>query len=230
MHRSNDKFSVVILAGGFGRRLGRDKATCPAAGRPLLHWTALAAAEATDDIVVVRREDQEFLTAMGAPWREVCDRRPERGPLAGLEAALEQIAHDAAVLIACDMPLVRADVLAAVAEAARGAEIAMPVVEGYAQPLLAAYRRSVAPHVRALLDDGEGRLRALLPLVDHVLIAEEDLRLRDPQLESLTNVNRVEDLERVEGILRARGAPLGETGGAPDEAEEDESWPCTAGC
>ena len=230
MHRSDDKFSVVILAGGFGRRLGRDKATCPAAGRPLLHWTALAAAEATDDIVVVRREDQEFLTAMGAPWREVCDRRPERGPLAGLEAALEQVAHDAAVLIACDMPLVRAEVLTAVAEAAQDAEIAMPVVEGYAQPLLAAYRRSVAPQVRALLDDGEGRLRALLPLVDHVLIAEEDLRLRDPQLESLTNVNRIEDLERVEGILRARGAPIGETGGETDEAEKDESWPCTAGC
>ena len=230
MHRSDDKFSVVILAGGFGRRLGRDKATCPVAGRPLLHWTALAAAEATDDIVVVRREDQEFLTAMGAPWREVCDRRPERGPLAGLEAALEQVAHDAAVLIACDMPLVRAEVLAAVAEAARGAEIAMPVAGGYAQPLLAAYRRSVAPHVRALLDDGEGRLRALLPLVDHVLIAEEDLRLRDPQLESLTNVNRIEDLERVEGILRARGAPIGETGGETDEAEGDESWPCTAEC
>lgn len=230
MHRSDDKFSVVILAGGFGRRLGRDKATCPAAGRPLLHWTALAAAAATDDIVVVRREDQEFPTAVGAPWREVCDRRPERGPLAGLEAALEQIAHDAAVLIACDMPLVRAEVLAVVAEAVRGTEIAMPVVEGYAQPLLAAYRRSVAPHVRALLDDGEGRLRALLPLVDRVLIAEEDLRLRDPQLESLTNVNRIEDLERVEGILRARGAPIGETGGEMDEAEEDESWPCTAGC
>lgn len=224
------RFSVVILAGGFGRRLGRDKATCAAAGRPLLHWTALAAAAATDDIVVVRREDQEFPPAPGAPWREVCDRRAERGPLAGLEAALEQVAHDTAVLVACDMPLVRAEVLATVADAARGVEIAMPVVGGYAQPLLAAYRRSVAGHVRALLDEGEGRLRALLPLVEHVLIAEEDLRRRDPQLESLTNVNRVEDLERVERILRTRGAPRGETASEAAAAEEGESWRCTGGC
>ena len=224
------RFSVVILAGGFGRRLGRDKATCAAAGRPLLHWTALAAAEATDDIVVVRREDQEFPPAPGAPWREVCDRRSERGPLAGLEAALERVAHDTAVLVACDMPLVRAEVLAAVADAAQEVEIAMPVVGGYAQPLLAAYRRSVAGHVRALLDEGEGRLRALLPLVEHALIAEEDLRRRDPQLESLTNVNRVEDLERVERILRTRAAPRGETASEAADAEEDEPWRCTDGC
>ena len=233
-HQNNVKvsaqFSVVILAGGFGRRLGRDKATCPAAGRPLLHWTALAAAAVTDDIVVVRREDQQFLTAMGAPWREVTDRRPERGPLAGLETALDHTAHDLAVMIACDMPLVRSELLSAVAEAARGVAIAMPVVDEHAQPLLAAYRRSVAPHVRALLDEGEGRLRALLPLVEHVLIAEEDLRRRDPELESLTNVNRVGDLERVERILRTRGAPRGETASEAADAEEDESWRCTGGC
>lgn len=228
--KSGAEFSVVILAGGFGRRLGRDKATCPAAGRPLLHWTALAAADATDDIVVVRRADQQLPTAMGAPWREATDRRPERGPLAGLETALEHTAHELAVLVACDMPLVRGDVLSAVAEAARGVEIAMPVVEEHAQPLLAAYRRSVAPQVRALLDAGEGRLRALLPLVDHTLIAEDDLRRRDPQLESLTNVNRVEDLERVERILRTRGAPSGETASEAGDAKEDESWRCTGGC
>ena len=225
-YASDDKFSVVILAGGFGRRLGRDKATCPAAGRPLLHWTALAAAQATDDIVVVRRADQELRPAPGAPWREATDRRPERGPLAGLEAALEQTTHDLAVLVACDMPLARGEVLAAVASAARGVEIAMPVVDGYAQPLLAAYRRGVAPHIGALLDAGEGRLRALLPLVDHTLIAEDDLRRLDPQLESLTNVNHAEDLERVERILRARNEPISEA----EQPEEDESWPCTAEC
>ncbi len=199
-----EQFSVVILAGGFGRRLGRDKATCPAAGRPLLHWTALAAAAVSDDLLVVRREDQQFITAMGAPWREVTDQRPERGPLAGLEAAIGAAQHELMVAIACDMPLVRGAVLTAVAQAARGVEIAMPLVDDHAQPLLAAYRRSLEPHVRALLDRGEGRLRALLPLVAHVLIDEDDLRGHDPQLESLTNVNRAEDLARVETILQAR--------------------------
>ncbi len=215
---SAEHFSVVILAGGFGRRLGRDKATCLAAGRPLLHWTALAATAVTDDIVVVRRADQEFVTAMGAPWREITDHRPERGPLAGLEAAIDATRHELLVAIACDMPMVRGAVIAAVAAAARNVEIAMPLVDDHAQPLLAAYRRSVAPHVRALLDSGEGRLRALLPLVQHTLIGEDVLRTHDPEFESLTNVNRAEDLERVDQLLRRRNAAAVDA----DDAEEND--------
>ena len=215
---SAEHFSVVILAGGFGRRLGRDKATCLAAGRPLLHWTALAATAVTDDIVVVRRADQEFVTAMGAPWREITDHRPERGPLAGLEAAIDATRHDLFVAVACDMPMVRGAVIAAVAAAARNVEIAMPLVDDHAQPLLAAYRRSVAPHVRALLDSGEGRLRALLPLVQHTLIGEDVLRMHDPEFESLTNVNRAEDLERVDQLLRRRNAGAVDA----DDAEEHD--------
>ena len=217
-HESAEHFSVVILAGGFGRRLGRDKATCLAAGRPLLHWTALAATAVTDDIVVVRRADQEFVTAMGAPWREITDHRPERGPLAGLEAAIDTTRHDLLVAIACDMPMMRGAVIAAVAAAARNVEIAMPLVDDHAQPLLAAYRRSVAPHVRALLDSGEGRLRALLPLVQHTLIAEDVLRMHDPEFESLTNVNRAEDLEYVDQLLRRRNAAAVDA----DDAEEND--------
>ena len=215
---SAEHFSVVILAGGFGRRLGRDKATCLAAGRPLLHWTALAATAVTDDIVVVRRADQEFVTAMGAPWREITDHRPERGPLAGLEAAIDATRHELLVAIACDMPMMRGAVIAAVAAAARNVEIAMPLVDDHAQPLLAAYRRSVAPHVRALLDSGEGRLRALLPLVQHTLIAEDVLRMHDPEFESLTNVNRAEDLEYVDQLLRRRNAAAVDA----DDAEEND--------
>ena len=172
----------------------------------------------TDDIVVVRRADQEFVTAMGAPWREITDHRPERGPLAGLEAAIDATRHDLIVAIACDMPMMRGAVIAAVAAAARDVEIAMPLVDDHAQPLLAAYRRSVAPHVRALLDSGEGRLRALLPLVQHTLIGEDVLRMHDPELESLTNVNRAEDLERVDQLLRRRNAA---TVDAADAEEND---------
>ena len=218
---------MIILAGGFGRRLGRDKATCMAAGRPLLHWTALAAAGVTDDIVVVRRPDQQFLTAMGAPWRELTDLRAERGPMAGLEAALHEIEHDLALLVACDMPLLRRATLRAVAAGAAGVEIAMPEVGGFAQPLLAAYRRSIEPVVRELLDRNEGRLRALLPLVPHRLLDESTLRSADAALESFVNVNHTEDLERVIRILRARQPGHDQHHGDRPPPEEQHLWPCT---
>lgn len=197
----SDVFSVVILAGGFGRRLGRDKATTEAGGRPLLHWSALAASAVSEDIVVARRPDQEFPALEGVVWREAIDHRHDRGPLAGLEAALPLIEHEVAVAVACDMPFLRPELLHAVAEACDGVEIAMPYLDGVAQPLLAAYRPSIVPRATQLLDDGDGRIRALLPLVTHRLLEVEELRAHDPELESFTNVNRPEDLTRVEVIL-----------------------------
>ena len=200
----SEPFSVIILAGGFGRRLGRDKATTEAGGRPLLHWSALAAAQVSDDIVVARRPDQQFPPLDGVTWREAVDHRHDRGPLAGLEAALPLITHDLAVAVACDMPFLRPDLLRAVAEACSGVDdvqIAMPYLDGVAQPLLAAYRPAIAPLAAQLLDDGDGRIRALLPLVEHRLLESDELRVHDPELESFTNVNRPEDLERVERAI-----------------------------
>ncbi|MXY86482.1 MAG: molybdenum cofactor guanylyltransferase [Chloroflexi bacterium] len=200
----SESFSVIILAGGFGRRLGRDKATTEAGGRPLLHWSALAAAQVTNDIVVARRPDQQFLPLSGVDWREIVDHRHDRGPLAGLESALPEIEHDLAVAVACDMPFLQPNLLRAVAEACSDVAIAMPRIDGIAQPLLAAYRPSIVPQATGLLDEGDGRIRALLPLVEHRILDIEELRVHDPELESFTNVNQQEDLNAVEHALTLR--------------------------
>ena len=200
----SESFSVIILAGGFGRRLGRDKATTEAGGRPLLHWSALAAAQITNDIVVARRPDQQFPPLSGVDWREIVDHRHDRGPLAGLEAALPEIEHDLAVAVACDMPFLQPNLLRAVAEACSDVAVAMPRIDGVAQPLLAAYRPSIVPQATGLLDEGDGRIRALLPLVEHRILDIEELRVQDPELESFTNVNQQEDLNAVEHALTLR--------------------------
>ena len=196
-----EAFSAAVLAGGFGRRLGRDKASCPLAGRPLLHWTVAAAVEVAEEIVVVRRPDQELPRAEGIAWREAVDRRHDRGPLAGLEAALGAARNDLVVLLACDMPLLRGEAVRVAAAGAAGVEIAMPLVGGQAQPLLGAYRKAVLGRAERLLDEGEGRLRALLPLAAHRMIGEEALRRADAELVSFTNVNRPGDLERVAAMI-----------------------------
>ncbi len=199
-----ETWSLIILAGGFGRRLGRDKATAQVGGRPLLHWSALAASQLTDDIVVARRPDQQLPPLSGVVWREAVDHRHDRGPLAGLEAALPLIRHDLAVAVACDMPLLQPALLRAVADACADVEIAMPRIDGVAQPLLAAYRPAILPQATSLLDQGDGRIRALLPLVKHRILDADELRRYDPDLDSFTNINRPDDLIAVEQALNLR--------------------------
>lgn len=201
-----EPFSVAILAGGFGKRLGMEKARALAAGRPLLHWTAAAVACLTDDLIVVCRVDQTIARAEGVVWREAVDREAERGPLAGIEAALGAARHDLLLVFACDMPLLRPALVRLLARAAVGVDVAIPVVEGRAEPLAAAYRMSCLESVRSALATGEGRPVAILKELRVRRLTAAELRVADPRLVSLTNVNYPEDLERVERELEARAA------------------------
>ena len=60
------------------------------------------------------------------------------------------------------------------------------------------------PQATRLLDEGDGRIRALLPLVEHRILDVEELRVHDPKLQSFTNVNQPEDLDAVEQALTQR--------------------------
>ena len=200
--------SGVILAGGFGSRLGRDKATALAAGRPLLYWTADALAAVADDLVLVARPGQQLPPPPpGLRWRITHDRRSESGPLAGIEAALALVRHDLALVVATDMPLLQAPLLRALVAACHGVDVVMPQRDGRVEPLLAVYRRDCLPAVRALLDAGERRPRMLLQRVSGLALPVDDLRPHDPDLLSFTNVNRPADLERVATLLAGRAPP-----------------------
>ena len=197
-----EPISGVILAGGFGSRLGRDKATAKVAGRPLLHWTAEALARVSDDLVVVARPRQDLpAPPRDLTWRVVRDRRHDAGPLAGIEAALPAVQHDIALVVATDMPLLNPALLRALAAAAADYDAVMPHDGDRAQPLLAAYRRACLPAATAMLDAGERRPRLLLQRVRGRALPLDDLRPHDPGLRSLTNVNRPADLRRVAAIL-----------------------------
>ncbi len=204
---SPESFSIAILAGGFGTRLGEDKASALIAGKPLLHWMAEAVAELTDDLLILHRADQTLVDPPpGITWREVPDQRPESGPLAGIEAGLLACRHDLMIAVATDMPLVRPSLLVAIAAACEGYDAAMPVLGGVAQPLCAAYRRSALPVVQAQLEAGDGRIRYIMPKLNGRHLAEAEVSAYDPDLASFTNVNRPEDLTRVAEILARRAA------------------------
>ena len=197
-------FSGVILAGGFGTRLGRDKASAVAAGRTLLHWTAAALASVSDDIVVVARPGQELPPPAGMAWRVARDARPEAGPLAGIEAGLGIVRHDLAIVVATDMPLLVPALLRAVAAACHDADVVMPVRDGRPEPLLGAYRRAAGAVATALLDAGERRPRVLLERLRSHRLDAETLRAWDADLASLRNVNTPADLASVGRLLRDR--------------------------
>ena len=102
--------SFVVLAGGASRRMGRDKARIPVGGAPLLLRVLEPAAEPawrgswSPTGPAATRTFSQSRPPGSWPLRTVTDRRPGRGPLAGLEAGLAAAAESACFVAACDLP------------------------------------------------------------------------------------------------------------------------------
>ncbi|MCQ4269086.1 molybdenum cofactor guanylyltransferase MobA [Pseudomonas stutzeri] len=100
--------SILLLAGGRGRRMGgRDKGLIEWRGRPLIAWMHETVHALTDDLLLSCNRNQ---TAY-APYadRLLSDEEPDYpGPLAGIRAGLAAAHHDWLMVLPCDAPMIDA--------------------------------------------------------------------------------------------------------------------------
>jgi molybdopterin-guanine dinucleotide biosynthesis protein A len=171
------EYSAVVLAGGAGSRLGGvDKAAIVIDGRTLLAHALDAVAGASRRIVVGPAQPD-----LPPDVTIVREEPTGGGPVAAVDAGLQEVASDVVVVLACDMPLVTSYVVDALVGTLQNALACTPAsgaVDGVLlrdeerrrQPLAAAYR--TAPLRRAvagLPTPGGAAMRQLL----------EELQLRE---------------------------------------------------
>ena len=170
----------MVLAGGAGTRMGREKAGVIVADRPMISWVT-AALEAVADRVIVsgRREGWE-----GRPG--LTDLEGMSGPLAGLGAALRF--GEPVILVAVDQPWVRPETLAKLGEVG---ETVVPVHLDSRQVTCAVYHPDLAPLV-----DRAGSLQQLMDLATPLEITEPVWRAWGEDARSWFSVNHPEDIER----------------------------------
>lgn len=134
----------------------------------------------------------------------VPDRRPKRGSLVGVHAALAALgaADDFALVVAWDMPFVTPALLELIRDRAlRSGTAAIPEGPGGPEPMCAAYPRSAMTAAAAAIDAGDLKLSRFigrLGAVERIPLAEIE-RLGDPARLFL-NVNTPADLERAERL------------------------------
>jgi molybdopterin-guanine dinucleotide biosynthesis protein A len=192
----------IVLAGGRSRRMGTPKAWLDWHGEPLLRRVVgLVARGAGGPVVVVRAPGQE-LPALPAGVRVVEDAREGQGPLQGLLAGLEAVDGDVAFAASTDAPFLHPRFVAAVCGAMDGADAAVPVVDGFRQPLAAAYRTALVPLLAELVEGGR--------LKSDFLFERCETRWLDglPHPESVRNLNAPADyraaLSEPEPAVRVR--------------------------
>ena len=192
---------AVVLVGGRSTRMGRDKASLPFDGSTLLDHVVATLAEVVTEIVVVARRDQPLPPLSppppGVEIHVAFDDVEDRGPVGGLAAGLAALSKPLAYLSSCDVPFLRPRFVRAMFDSLGDADVALPDVEGRLHPLAGVYRREpVLAAARALLAANRLRPIFLLETLPHVKVVESSLRLADPDLASLENLNSPDELAR----------------------------------
>jgi molybdenum cofactor guanylyltransferase len=141
--------TLLVLAGGKGRRMGRPKALLPVGDTTLVGWQVERLGPHFAEVVVAG-SDPGFLPPGTRHARDV--HGPLMGPLAGIEAGLAMAAHDAVFAVACDMPRADAILAARLVSLSVGFDAAVPRLAGRPEPACACYRRSALPTISRELD------------------------------------------------------------------------------
>ena len=195
----------VLLAGGWSKRMGRDKASLSFRGRPLLpDLIERLAPECSGGVLVVKRRWQD-LGQLPAAARIVEDLLPDRAALGGLYTALALADTPFVFLAACDMPLLDPAVVHLLRGwPSPGADALLPVREGNLEPVHAIYGHRCLGAIKESLLSGEYRMTGWFGAVRAERIPEERWRAVDPEGRSFRNVNTPEELTAAEQLGEAQ--------------------------
>jgi FdhD protein len=202
------------LAGGRAVRFGGDKPRALVAGKPLLRHVIDALEPAVADLVVVSDRRDRF-----GDWnlREVVDGHLDRGPMAGLHAALVDARSGWIALAPCDVVGLQADWLVRLCAVAGQTTHRAVAFKGQRwEPLPALYHTDLLREVAERLLQNRGALRDLLDAHGAAVPLPEDWH-------RVVRVTEPRDLEAAERAASPaiRSLPVARLAGSQQEPAED---------
>jgi molybdopterin-guanine dinucleotide biosynthesis protein A len=175
-----DDTEAFILTGGTSSRMGTDKSQLLIEGQTFTERIAETLMKLTGSVTLVGRD---------------MDLYPQWGALGGLHAALSACQREWAIVVACDLPFVTAELFAFLAEKRVGHDAVVPVQDdGRPQPLAALYR--VAPcrqRATELIESGRRRPFDLLEAVKTRWVSFTEIRNLDQAERFFVNINTPSD-------------------------------------
>ena len=190
--------SAIILVGGEARRAnGKEKYFFQYHGRTFIDRLLDSLHHVVDEIVLVARDDTQCERFRSTPGvRCISDIRPGIGPIGGLHAGSLAASGDLLFVSACDMPCVDFSVVAHLFDSIGEYDAVIPSWNpDMLEPLHAVYRRTAL--LSYLESHNSLSLRAMIHTLNSRFIPVDELRHYDPDLKTFTNINKIEELERI---------------------------------
>ncbi len=117
------------------------------------------------------------------------DRLAGAAALGGIHAALESARHERVIVTGCDMPFLNVRLLDWLSALDPEADVVIPRIEGYPEPLHAIYKKSCIPAIEHAIAARRLRIVGFFSSVRIRFVDEPELRAIDPFLRSFRNCN-----------------------------------------
>jgi molybdopterin-guanine dinucleotide biosynthesis protein A len=195
--------SAIILVGGEARRAnGQEKYFFTYEGKTFIERLIESLSQVVDEIILVARDPEQcrrFNAIEGV--RCITDIRTGTGPIGGLHAGTLAARGDVLFVSACDMPCVDPRVIAHLFSRIDNYDAAIPRWNvDMLEPLHAVYRRTAL--VGYLENHASLSLRTMIRGLNTLYVPIDEIRAIDHELTTFTNINKIEDLERINQIRK----------------------------
>jgi molybdopterin-guanine dinucleotide biosynthesis protein A len=190
--------SAIVLVGGEARRAnGQEKYFFLYQGRTFIERLVDSLEEVVDEIILVAKNPEQcrrFHRIRGIQC--ITDIRGGIGPIGGLHAGSLAARGEFIFVSACDMPCINPVVIAHLFDCIDNYDAVIPRWNPeMLEPLHAVYRRTA---LLAYLESHDSlSLRAMVRSLSARYIPVDTLKSIDPSLKTFTNINKLEDLERI---------------------------------
>ncbi|NIM98923.1 MAG: NTP transferase domain-containing protein [candidate division Zixibacteria bacterium] len=189
----------IILAGGKGSRINKDKAliTLPD-GATLIQKCVHALKKVVPHILIIS-DHEELYQDYGA--RVVKDLISDKGPLGGIFTGLCYSTSYCNFVTGCDMPFPQPRVIECLLERCDGKDVVIPEIAGEVEPLFAAYTKNCLPVIFDHLQNNDLKIRNILADLKVERVGEKEIDKLDPGHLSFFNINTAEDLNKAQVLL-----------------------------
>jgi molybdopterin-guanine dinucleotide biosynthesis protein A len=181
----------IILAGGQSIRMGTDKGFMKIRGIPMIQHVIKVLKEFCPQLLINtgNKEYEQF----GYPL--IPDLFPIQAPIIGIYSGLMASKTAGNLVVSCDMPFIRREILKIILDRSRQSEMVVPVhPDGIIEPFCGYYCTSIGSVLHQQIEKGEFSLQGLKNLPTCRLIPFHDFGLSSPEKYFLS-INTPEDLQ-----------------------------------
>lgn len=194
------KLKGLVLAGGKSTRMGHDKSVIEWYGKEQRYYMADLLAKFCDEVYISCREEQAH--EIDSKYNTITDKVAGKGPIVGIQSALEVDANAAWLVVACDLPLIDEATLAYLIEHRDAGKVATTYKsphDGLPEPLITIWEPKSKEALTSFKEQGYNCPRKVL--------INSDTKIIEPQnAKALINTNTPEEAEQVKNILQQKAA------------------------